>query len=132
MKLVMLESPYAGDVETNIGFAQRCMYDCLTRGESPIASHLLYTQPNILDDNIAGHRDLGIKAGFAWARACDYHVFYTDLGWSSGMLAALHMLLRIDRPFYLRGLNKGVIYPAALGEDVDRILTRAASEEWQG
>ena len=50
-KLVYLESPYAGDVEKNIKYARLCMKDSLDRGEYPFASHLLYTQENILNDN---------------------------------------------------------------------------------
>ena len=52
MELVVLESPFAGNVEMNIHYARACMADCLARGEAPFASHLLYTQPGILDDDI--------------------------------------------------------------------------------
>lgn len=41
MVKVILESPYAGDVEKNIEYARLCLKDSLLRGESPIASHLL-------------------------------------------------------------------------------------------
>ena len=50
MRLVIVESPYAGDIETNVKYARRCVKDSLMRGEAPIASHLLYTQEGILDD----------------------------------------------------------------------------------
>jgi hypothetical protein len=40
--LVVVESPYAGDVERNVKYAKACMLDCLHRGEAPFASHLLY------------------------------------------------------------------------------------------
>lgn len=85
MRLVYLESPYAGDVEKNIQYARACMRDCVLRGESPFASHLLYTQPGILDDNIIEERRLGMEAGFAWALVVDSTVVYTDLGISKGM-----------------------------------------------
>lgn len=88
MKLVIIESPYAGEVELNIEYARACMKDSLLRGEAPIASHLLYTQPGILDDLVPEERLQGINAGFAWCRVADYAVFYTDRGWSKGMLAA--------------------------------------------
>src|SRR5258707_638045 len=39
MRLVILESPFAGEVETNKVYAQAAVRDCLGRGESPIASH---------------------------------------------------------------------------------------------
>jgi hypothetical protein len=83
---VIIESPYAGDVEAHEEYARECMRDSLNRGESPIASHLLYTQ--VLDDEVEEERDLGIQAGLAWAEVADKHVFYIDLGMSSGMTLA--------------------------------------------
>ena len=38
---VIVESPYAGDIETNVAYARAALRDCLSRGEAPIASHLL-------------------------------------------------------------------------------------------
>jgi len=66
MKLVIIESPYAGDIPANIEYARLCVRDSLSRGEAPIASHLLYTQAGILDDNIPSERQWGIDAGLAW------------------------------------------------------------------
>lgn len=83
--LVILESPFAGDVTANLAYARAAMRDSLLRGEAPIASHLLYTQPGVLDDNLPHERELGIAAGLAVA---DRAVFYVDRGWSGGMLAA--------------------------------------------
>ena len=40
MILVVIESPYAGDVEANVAYAKRCVLDCLRLGEAPYASHL--------------------------------------------------------------------------------------------
>jgi hypothetical protein len=89
MKKVIIESPYMGDVEKNVDYARKCVKDSLTRGEAPIASHLLYTQPGILDDNKPGERKLGIEAGLEWLSVADIHAFYVDLGWSKGMEYAL-------------------------------------------
>ena len=50
MRRLMLKSPYAGDIATNVDYARACLRDCLQRGEAPLASHLLYTQPDVLDD----------------------------------------------------------------------------------
>ena len=85
MKRVVIESPFAGDVERNIQYARECMSDSLKRGEAPIASHLLYTQPGILDDTDPAQRERGIKAGFAWNAFAELTVVYTDLGISKGM-----------------------------------------------
>jgi hypothetical protein len=85
VKLVILESPYAGDIEANIEYARACVRDSLLRGEAPIASHLLYTQPGILDDDIQSERAMGIDAGLAWRRVAEISVVYTDRGISRGM-----------------------------------------------
>ncbi len=85
MRLVIIESPYAGDIEANVGYARRCVRDSLDRGEAPLASHLLYTQPGILRDEVGSERDLGISAGLAWRRVADCTVVYTDLGITDGM-----------------------------------------------
>lgn len=87
LKKVILESPYAGDIEKNTAYARACLKDSLSRGEAPIASHLLY--PQVLDENIPAEREWGIAAGLAWLEAADLHVFYIDLGISRGMLAAI-------------------------------------------
>lgn len=85
MRLVILESPYAGDVEANVAYARRCVRDSLSRGEAPIASHLLYTQPGVLDDTIPEERQWGIDAGLAWKAVAHASVVYTDRGITKGM-----------------------------------------------
>lgn len=85
MRLVILESPYAGDVDGNLAYARGCLRDCLKRGEAPIASHLIYTQPGVLDDTNIDERILGIAAGLEWGRVAEATVVYTDKGISSGM-----------------------------------------------
>jgi hypothetical protein len=81
----VIESPFAGDVETNLRYLRACMADCLRRGEAPFASHALYTQPGVLDDDNPDERDLGIAAGFAWRVVADATVVYMDRGVSRGM-----------------------------------------------
>lgn len=85
MRLVIIESPYAGDVEVNEAYARACVRDSLLRGEAPIASHLLYTQPGILSDLIPAERQHGIDAGLAWRRVAQASVVYTDRGITKGM-----------------------------------------------
>ena len=51
MTLVVIESPYAGDVERNLTYVRRAMRWCLDKGLDPFASHLLYTQDGVLDDD---------------------------------------------------------------------------------
>ena len=106
MRLVIIESPYAGDVEKNIHYARRAMLDSLSRDEAPIASHLLY--PQVLDDLIPGERQLGIEAGLAWRRVAELSAFYVDLAWSRGMVAAKALLDREGRPYSIRALDHDI------------------------
>jgi hypothetical protein len=84
-RCVILESPYSGDIQKNVTYARRCIKDSLDRNEAPLASHLLYTQPGILDDSQPSDRLAGIEAGLAWYPVTAASVVYTDLGISSGM-----------------------------------------------
>lgn len=85
MRKVVIESPYAGDIDKNISYAKLCVKDCLSRGEAPYASHLFYTQPGILDDLVPAERKLGIEAGFVWGSSADFVAVYIDNGISNGM-----------------------------------------------
>lgn len=84
-RLVILESPYAGDVEANVAYARACLRDSLLRGEAPIASHLLYTQPGVLNDLIPQERQQGIDAALAWRSVAHATVVYIDRGITKGM-----------------------------------------------
>lgn len=105
MRRVIVESPYAGEIEENVKYARSCVRDCLLRGEAPIASHLLHTQEGILRDDKPEERALGIAAGLAWARAADAMVVYTDRGKSKGMLAAIEYATRLQIPVEFRRLK---------------------------
>jgi len=104
MRRVVVESPFAGDIERNIKYARACLRDCLKRGEAPFASHLLYTQEGVLDDNIPGERDLGINAGFIWGHAAELTVVYTDHGISGGMKQGIMQAQKERRPIEYRSL----------------------------
>ncbi len=90
MKRVIIESPYAAanghTVAEHEAYARRCVADSLARGEAPLASHLLHTQPGILDDTDPVERKCGMEAGFAWTEMADLVALYVDLGESFGML----------------------------------------------
>ena len=86
MKLVIIESPYAGDVERNLRYLDTCIRHCIARNESPYASHKMLT--TALDDRDPAQRAIGIETGLAWRRRADERLFYVDLGWSTGMKAA--------------------------------------------
>jgi hypothetical protein len=104
MKLVIVESPYAGDVEKNVRYARAALRDCLLRGEAPFASHLLYTQEGVLDDNVPNERKHGIDAGLEWGDLADATVVYTDLGTSRGMKHGIERAQHVNRPIEYRTL----------------------------
>lgn len=106
MQRVILESPFGGDVKRNIAYARACIRDCLRHGEAAIASHLLYTQPGILDDNVPEERKLGIEAGLAWGSAAEKSVVYTDFGMSRGMEYGVHKAKTEGRPVEYRRLPR--------------------------
>ena len=103
--LVILESPYAGDVEANVAYARRCLRDSLARGEAPIASHLLYTQPGVLDDTDPAQRTCGIEAGLAWLTVARRSVAYVDRGISPGMRQGIDRALRAGVPVEYRWIE---------------------------
>lgn len=109
MKLVILESPFAPTngktVEENIEYARRCVKHSLSLGEAPIASHLLYTQPGILDDTNPMEREWGINAGLAWKEVAHGSVVYTDYGISKGMEYGISHAKSQGLPVELRSLE---------------------------
>lgn len=106
MRRVILESPYAGDVETNLAYVRACMRDCLMRGDAPFPSHALYTQPGVLDDRDPLERQMGMEAGFEWGPVSEATVVYTDLGISDGMRLGIERAKECGRLIEFRSLNK--------------------------
>ena len=111
MRLVVVESPYGNAdekiVERNIAYAVAAAKDCLRRQESPFLSHLYL--PRILADGDPVQRQLGIKAGLAWAEKAEATVVYTDYGISLGMAIGIERAERAGRL---------VEYRKILGDDV--------------
>lgn len=124
LRRVVLESPFAGQGRTqkqrlaarsrNERYARAALYDCLIRGEAPIASHLLHTQ--VLDDDVPAHRRMGIDAVLAWTPVADLSVFYVDLGWSSGMSKARDRCVALRFPFEERTLPLELWVKFGIGE----------------
>lgn len=118
MRRVIIESPYAGDVRTNTDYARACVRDSLQRGEAPIASHLLYTQPGILADGVPAERALGIAAGLEWGKVAEATVVYIDRGISRGMGLGIAAAKQDGRPVEyrcLRSAERGYEQPKAEG-----------------
>jgi hypothetical protein len=120
LKRVIVESPYRGDGSAwpkglrslgalvdrwqNIRYARAAVRDCLLRGEAPIASHLLLTQPGILRDHIPEERDMGIEAGLAWGPAAHVSAVYLDRGIRPGMRKGIDRARGEARPVEFRSL----------------------------
>jgi len=86
MKLVSIQSPYAGNIERNVAYARRALRDSLDLGEVPFASHLLYTQ--VLRDE-SPERQRALECDHAFLAKCDLVAFYADFGISPGMDEAM-------------------------------------------
>jgi len=93
------------EVSERLKYARAALRDCLLRGEYPIASHLLYTQPGILSDVEPEERALGIAAGLAWGEKADATVVYVDLGISSGMQHGIERAQMVGRPVETRKIS---------------------------
>lgn len=114
-RLVVLESPFKGkskdekerkrETERNIAYARAALRDSALRGEAALASHLLYTQPGVLDDQNHGERRIGIEAGLAWVDKAEATVVYTDLGISKGMQEGIDRAKKAGRPVLYRLLG---------------------------
>ncbi|MBY0450285.1 MAG: hypothetical protein K2X01_06645 [Cyanobacteria bacterium] len=106
--LVIIESPFAASTaeaaEGHLKYARAALRDSLLRGEAPIASHLLYTQPGVLDDNNPAERQLGIDAGLAWRRVADKTVVYAARGISRGMEYGIEAAEKAGKPVEYRDI----------------------------
>lgn len=100
---VIIESPYAGNIELNEKYAKAAMLDSLQRGEAPFLSHLLYTQ--VLDDTNQEERRLGISAGLEFGKRCDFTAVYTDLGISIGMRIGIDKARKDNRAVVFRSIE---------------------------
>lgn len=104
---VIVESPFAGAF-ANVRYSRECLRDCIARGESPFASHLLYTQKGVLDDKIPSERERGIATANAWLEVADYVVVYGDLGITEGMEKGIEKAIKAKKPVQFRWLRSGL------------------------
>ena len=117
-----MESPYAGKF-SNIRYSRECLRDCIDRGESPFASHLLYTQKGVLNDSVPAERERGISTANAWLEVADYVVVYCDLGITEGMEQGIKKAIEAKKLVQFRWLRDGAGPDALrrLGETLARI-----------
>lgn len=123
--VVMIESPYSGDIDRNIRYLLLCVAETGTvYDEVPYASHLYMTQhPRCRDFYTCDYdekwtvltRDIAIENSQSFRHRCDKSIFYTDLGWSRGMESAKkycieHNLLFEERRINIERLSQSVPY----------------------
>jgi hypothetical protein len=118
---VILETPYAGNIQLNLRYARICTRDCLLKGEAVFASHLIYTQKGVLSDTDPTERALGIEAGLAWGSVAAKVIVYTDLGITKGMELGIKRATQEGRIIEYRNIPnwnseaiEDVVNPAAL------------------
>lgn len=118
--VVLLESPFSGktpgELARNIQYARLAIRDCISRGEAPFASHLLYTQDHILLDTIPEERQLGIACGLAFQYIAASVVVYTNLGITEGMQQGISHAEKLQLPILYRTL------PTWRGRQGDAVL----------
>lgn len=115
LELVLIESPYASgwteDIEKNANYLRAAMADCFKKKEAPFASHGLYTQPGVLNDQVPEERKLGIEAGLLWGNKASKTVVYIDRGISSGMKVGIERAKAEGRGIEFRTLGSEWVVP---------------------
>lgn len=116
MTTVIIESPFAGG-PNNVRYSRRCIRDALDRGESPFASHLLYTQKGVLDDSIPEDRRRGIDAAVGWLKVADCVAVYVDFGVTEGMAKGIARAAALGKTIKFRWIEgRSVEVAAEIGE----------------
>lgn len=103
--LVVIETPYAGDVKLNNEYTKLCLRDSMiNHSENPQALHLIYTK--VIDDTIPEQRNIGITKSFDVHKAASKKIYYLDRGFS-------------------RGMEDGLVHAINEGVDIEfRVLTK--------
>ncbi|MPM25757.1 hypothetical protein SDC9_72257 [bioreactor metagenome] len=95
MKLVYICSPYAGDIESNVGFAKAACHYAMRQGCAPVAVHLLY--PRFLNDAVPSEREAGIRMGLRVLASCE-ELWVCGAHISSGMRQEIAEAKRLGTP----------------------------------
>jgi hypothetical protein len=96
--IIVLESPYSGNIATHVQYAQRAMLDARKRGEIVLVPHLLWTQHHLCPTVFVSDydekydvkgcgRDESLEQIRTLRGVADKVVFYMDYGMSPGMRA---------------------------------------------
>jgi len=138
--VVMIESPYSGQIDRHVRYTALCCIDAaIVHDELGYASHGVMTQhPRCKEIFVSDFqekwdtltRDEAIAMSHRMRRRCDKTVFYTDLGWSSGMTQALDYCKSHRIPFELRKVNTKALaqrVPYLTSRFIERLTDREAA-----
>lgn len=113
--VVMIESPYSGDIDRNVRYLQLAMADAmLNHNECPYASHIGMTMHARASKYYCSDydekwnlltREQAIRLSHNIRHRCDFTVFYVDRGWSTGMKAALEYCTKNQLPYEIRSID---------------------------
>lgn len=113
--LVLIESPFqASRLHLRAlydAYLDACILDSLERGETPLATHKLYT--GALNDTDPTQRQLGIERSKELLKVVSASIVYYDLGVSSGMWYGIYSaradnIAIIPRSLYGHPVPKGL------------------------
>ena len=102
--LVIIESPFSGDVVRNKQYLTDAILDCIRKGENPYASHQMLT--GALDDTDAKQSSLGMQLGMQMYNYATKCVVYLDLGMSRGMGEGVETARQKGVPVVYRSITK--------------------------
>jgi hypothetical protein len=113
MRRIILESPLAADTvegrARNLVYGRACVRDALIQGNSPIAPHLLWGNPDgkVLNDCIPTERQYGLEAASWWYHpdVVDAIVAYCDLHISKGMALGIQRGMDVGIPIQYRTIG---------------------------
>lgn len=90
--IILVESPYSGDIQRNSEYARRAMLHVIEQGHTPIVPHLLY--PQVLDDSDPEQRETALQMCAELRRVAHEVWFFVDYGSSSGMERAMWEMVK--------------------------------------
>lgn len=107
MDTVAIVSPYNASTEArrtrNVEYARSAAWDALSRGEAPIAIHLVLGDPR--EEESPEARTLALQASKAILQHVQKVVVYTDLGYSPGMRYEIEEAKRMHKDVEFRSLE---------------------------
>jgi hypothetical protein len=105
MKKIFVCSPYAGDIERNVMYAQEACKFVVDTGNNPFAPHLFY--PQFMEE--VRDRQAGIKRGIQMLVDCDEVWVFTELGRSAGMNQEIEVASALPKPVRCMQLGMDII-----------------------